>query len=61
MYNNIIDPKTGETVLLHSPDGKKIIQKYINFLKGGASAFSYTTISPGISPAISLRISMGIS
>ena len=35
MYSKIKHPTTGNVISVFSLDGKKIIQKYINFLKGG--------------------------
>ena len=36
MYSHIINPKTNRKVLVNSKNGKDILLKYINILKGGA-------------------------
>ena len=35
MYNLIVNPKTNKHVKITSALGKKILQKYLNYLNGG--------------------------
>tara|TARA_B110000208_G_C11779684_1_gene433375 strand:+ start:855 stop:1907 length:1053 start_codon:yes stop_codon:yes gene_type:complete len=40
MYDYIIDPVTGNKELISGKEGKILLQRYLHFLKGGASASS---------------------
>ena len=61
MYTKITDPTTNKTVSIHSLEGKKLIQNYINFLKGGSVPIAIAALtSPiGISIGGSLAVLAG--
>tara|TARA_B110001450_G_C17348190_1_gene370373 strand:+ start:425 stop:553 length:129 start_codon:yes stop_codon:yes gene_type:complete len=41
MYNHIINPKTGRSVLINGRIGKLIIKKYLDYFIGGTSKMIY--------------------
>ena len=55
MYKKIVNPDTGKKVNILSVEGKKILNKYLNYLKGGAATKlvsgkpSSTNEEPGVS------------